>query len=107
MQRTQATIADVIPSLILLISNWKSMQLDGSASLLRDYLVAHFENKFKFELKSDVYMVASIFDTSNLHYWSLTPSGQEYVIKGNKAYMKSNSNLLIFTFFKIFVEIVC
>jgi hypothetical protein len=81
-QRTQSTISDVIPSIILLSYTWKSMVLTGEASKLRDYMVAHFDNKFEYELKSDTYAVASLLDTSKLQYWSFSPVGQQYVTKG-------------------------
>ncbi len=41
-------------------------------------LIKSIEKKFKDELTSDVYAVASLFDTNKLNMWSLRSFSSEY-----------------------------
>jgi hypothetical protein len=69
MQQTRSSIAGVIPSLKIIISKWKRFSLTGVYKDLCMKLVKTFEAKFKYELNSSVYQVASLLHTNKLKTW--------------------------------------
>ena len=54
MQRTNSTIADVLPTLNFTLSKWNSMKLIGNYRDLCTYLIGAFRHKFKDEINSSV-----------------------------------------------------
>ena len=69
MQQSLSTIADVIPSLIIMISKWKRMEVSGVYKQLLNNLIESFRFTFMYELASPIYQVASILNTAKLHHW--------------------------------------
>jgi hypothetical protein len=69
MQRTKSTISDVIPSLKIMISKWKRMNVSGVYRNLCNLLISAFEYKFQYEVNSNVYHVATVLDSSMLNNW--------------------------------------
>lgn len=66
MQRTTSTIADVLPSLIIMISKWSRMIVSNKYKNLCKNLILAFKHKFKYELDSPIYCVAALFNVSKL-----------------------------------------
>ena len=79
MQRNPSTIAEVIPALKIMISKWNRFNVTGSYKKLCSYLVKAFEHKFDYELKSDVYQVSALLNTSMLHTWHDRPDCKEII----------------------------
>ena len=69
LQRTTSTIADVLPLLQLMFTKWSRMELTPKYDTLRQNLIKSFEHKFKHELSSPVYHVATLFNVSKHHIW--------------------------------------
>ncbi|CAF1149830.1 unnamed protein product [Brachionus calyciflorus] len=66
MQKSKSSIADVLPALNIMLSKWNRMQVTGNYRELCDYLIAAFKHKFKDEINSSVYCVASLLNVSKL-----------------------------------------
>jgi len=81
-QSTSSTIADVVPSLMVIISKWQRMEVTGTYKLLCNLLVSAFKQKFQFELNSPIYNVASILLVSNLKNWFKRADCAEFRKKG-------------------------
>ena len=73
MQKTKFTIADVLPTLYIMLSKWKRMEMTGNYKSLCNNLIFSFKQKFKNEIESSVYTVASLFNVSKLHAWISGP----------------------------------
>lgn len=73
MQSSLSSIAEVVPSLMIMLSRWKRLQVDGVYKSLCNYLVQSFTHKFEYELHSPVYQVASLLNTSKIRYWYKRP----------------------------------
>jgi hypothetical protein len=69
MQQTKSTIADVLPTLYIMLSKWKRMEMTGNYKSLCNNLIFSFKQKFKNEIESSVYTVASLLNVSKLHAW--------------------------------------
>ncbi|CAF1131770.1 unnamed protein product [Brachionus calyciflorus] len=73
MQKSKSTIADVLPTLIITISKWNRMELTGNYRKLADNLISAFKFKFRDEIKSSLYCVASLLNISKLKIWIKRP----------------------------------
>ena len=62
MQKNSSTIADVMPMLNILISKWTRFEISGPYKDLCNSLIKAFKHKFKFEMESNVYAVASLLN---------------------------------------------
>ena len=51
MQKYKLSIADVLPSLEIVLSIWARMELYGEYNELRKHLIAAFKFKFSYEIK--------------------------------------------------------
>ena len=69
MQKTSSTIADVVPNVLIMLSKWNRMEVVGNYRKLCDLLIKAFNHKFEFELNSEIYSVASLFNVSKLNCW--------------------------------------
>ena len=69
MQKNSSTIADVLPNIMILISKLTRMDVSGNYKSLCNYLISAFKHKFKYELNSNVYSVASLLNVSKLNLW--------------------------------------
>jgi hypothetical protein len=63
----------------LCLMNGGSMVLNGEQTRLCDYLIRAHKKKFEFELNSNIYIVASILNVSDLYIWYRTALFKEYV----------------------------
>jgi hypothetical protein len=73
-QKNSARIGDVIPHLLLVINAYKKSFTHNKQTvknILCKNLAFRLEEKFKFELSSPIYAVASLFNTSKLGMISL------------------------------------
>jgi hypothetical protein len=82
VQKTSSTIADVIPSLVTIISQLRKLKLQGEPSRFRYLLIGYLRMKFKNELNSNIYPLASLLDIGKTHLWARKASNYEYVNKG-------------------------
>jgi hypothetical protein len=57
MQKTESTIGDVVPSLMIIISKWRRFAVGAPYASLCKLLIKSFEHKFNYELNSDIYKV--------------------------------------------------
>ena len=73
MQKDKSSIADVLPSLEIMISKWSRMELAGEYKILVDNLIAAFRHKFSYEVKSDINAVATLLNISKLKIWYKRP----------------------------------
>jgi hypothetical protein len=69
MQKDKSSIADVLPLLDIMLSKWIRMDLFGEYNVLRNNLIAAFKHKFSYEIKSNIYNVASLLNISKLKLW--------------------------------------
>ncbi len=69
MQKDKSSIADVLPSLEIMLSKWARMELYGEYNVLRNHLIAAFKHKFSYEIKSSIYSVAALLNISKLNIW--------------------------------------
>jgi hypothetical protein len=69
MQKDKSSIAEVLPSLEKMLSKWTRMDLFGEYNVLRNNLIAAFKHKFSYEIKSNIYNVASLLNISKLKLW--------------------------------------
>ena len=69
MQKDKSSIADVLPSLEIMLSKWARMELYGEYNVLRNHLIAAFKHKFSYEINSSIYSVAAILNISKLNIW--------------------------------------
>ena len=69
MKKDKSSIADVLPSLQIMLSKWTRMDLYGEYHLLRNNLIAAFKHKFSYEIQSSIYAVASLLNISKLKLW--------------------------------------
>lgn len=69
MQKTKSTIGDILPTLNIMLSKWNRMEVTGKYKDLCNNLILAFQHKFKFELKSEIYAVAALFNVSKLDMW--------------------------------------
>jgi hypothetical protein len=69
MQKDKSSIADVLPSLEIMLSKWVRMELYGEYNVLRNHLIAAFKHKFSYEIKSSIYSVAALLNISKLNIW--------------------------------------
>ena len=81
MQKNLASIADVLPSITIMISKWSRMEVQGEAKQLVNLLVSSIKFKFNDELNSHVYKVASLLNVSKLPLWYNRPDC-EFIRKG-------------------------
>lgn len=80
VQKTESNISEVLPLLATLIeSKLKRMDVTGSAKALCVLIIKAIEKKFAYELSSNVYMVASLFDTKNLGFWTKRSFSAKYI----------------------------
>ncbi|CAF1029887.1 unnamed protein product, partial [Brachionus calyciflorus] len=73
MQKSKSTIADVLPTLQIMISKWNRMKVSGNYRKLCDSLISSFKYKFDYELNSSIYAVASLINVSKLKLWISRP----------------------------------
>ena len=69
MQFTRTDISYVVPSVMIVVSKWKRMEVTNTYRKLCDLLIVSFMRKFKYELESAVYGVASLLNVGKLHEW--------------------------------------
>ena len=74
MQKDKSSIADVLPSLEIMLSKWAGMELYGEYNVLRNHLIAAFKHKFSYEIKSSIYSVAAfkylqLLNISKFNIW--------------------------------------
>ena len=69
MQRTSSSIADVLPSLIIMMTRWSKIVVPEKYKKLCSNLIAAFKHKFKYELASPIYSVATLLNVSELSGW--------------------------------------
>ena len=69
MQRTTSTIADVLPTLMLMLSKWSRMIVPHRYKNLCINLIKAFRHKFGHELKCPVYNVAALLNVAKLSKW--------------------------------------
>ena len=67
MQKNFATISDVLPSLMIMLSKWERMILEDEDKQFCYYLIAAFKFKFQFELNSNICSGRAIQHFSNGH----------------------------------------
>ncbi|RMZ94971.1 hypothetical protein BpHYR1_010399, partial [Brachionus plicatilis] len=65
-QRTQSSISEVIPSLLILFNTWNKLSLNQKYKT------------FEFELNSNAYVVAALLDTSKLSVWYWKKFSEEF-----------------------------
>ncbi|RNA27693.1 zinc finger BED domain-containing 4-like [Brachionus plicatilis] len=73
MQKNKSSIGDVLPALFIMISKWSRMELTGNYRNLADCLISAFRHKFKDEIDSSVYCVASLLNVSKIKIWINRP----------------------------------
>ncbi len=69
IQRTNSNISEVVPSLLYMFNEWSDMAKKYENNKLCLNLIECFKTKFAYELDSNLYAVASIFDTSKMYIW--------------------------------------
>ncbi len=57
LQSTNASIAEVLPGVLLLINHWERAHVDAEARELCYFLIHYLKVKFKYELESPIYKV--------------------------------------------------
>jgi len=68
-QSDQASIADVVPSVLILINKYERAQVDSEPRELCYFLVHYLKEKFNYELNSSIYHVTIIlFSLKNLKF---------------------------------------
>lgn len=78
LQRTESNISEIIPSLIFLFDTWEIMAQKEGFKQICQALIKFFMHKFKYELESSQYSVASLLNTSKLELWFSDPKAIEY-----------------------------
>jgi hypothetical protein len=69
MQKDKSSIAEELPSLEIMLSKWTRMDLFGEYNVLRNNIISAFEHKFSYEIKSNIFNVASLLNISKLKLW--------------------------------------
>ena len=95
VQKTDSNISEVVPLLATLIeSKLKRMDLTGTFKAFAVLMIKAIEKKFNFELNSDEYCVASLFDTKSLRLWTKRSFSIEYIQKALRSIVKVASEFL-------------
>ena len=84
MQRKTSTIADVLPSLMMILTKWARMVVPFKYKNLCINLIKAFRHKFEFELNSPIYHVAALFNVSKFFSWQHRPDCKEIFDEGVK-----------------------
>ena len=87
IQRSDSTIADVIPMLLLTIHSFLErldLEMEDDAKKFVENLIFHLKRKFQPELNSGVYYSAAILNVSKLSAWINRTFSSEYVKKSFK-----------------------
>ena len=69
VQKTSSTIGEIVPLLNIMISKWQRAIVNGNYKVISENLIRTFKRKFDYELKSPIYLVACIFNTSKIGLW--------------------------------------
>ena len=62
------------------------MQVTGEYKRLCNLLIASFEKKFAYELKSPVYAVAALMNVSNAMHWRKRADFQDLIVRATNAF---------------------
>ena len=93
-QRTKSSIAEVLPSLLILFNTWRKLSLNPKYKTICGKLVTCFEEKFSYELNSNSYLVSALLDTSKLKIWYWKKYSEGYAAKASDALINEASDLL-------------
>ena len=83
IQKTFSNISEIVPLLTaLLYSKLERMELNGHTKTFSLLLIKSIKKKFDYELKSEVYSVAALLDTSKLKLWTRRSFSKKFVTLG-------------------------
>jgi hypothetical protein len=95
MEKNDTTIAELVPSLMIMLSKWRRMEVSGEYKNLVDLLVRSFEYKFHYECNSPIYHVAALLNTSRLPLWynrydmnEIKKSARDNILKVHNQFVK-------------------
>ena len=80
---------------MIMLSNWRRMEVSGEYKILVDLLVRSFEYKFHYECNSPIYHVAALLNTSRLPLWynrhdmnEIKKSARDNILKVHNQFVK-------------------
>jgi hypothetical protein len=78
-QRNKSHIGDVLPGLLLLIEQYKSLGKKRGAGIFCSTFIKYLKKKFHYELNAPIYAIAALLNVSSLHMWYKKPFGKDYI----------------------------
>ena len=78
-QRNKSHIGDVLPGLLLLIEQYKSLGKKRGAGIFCSTFIKYLKKKFHYELNSPIYAIAALLNVSSLHMKYKKPFGKDYI----------------------------
>ncbi|CAF0789124.1 unnamed protein product [Brachionus calyciflorus] len=78
IKKSKSTTADIFPTLNIILSKWNRMNVEGNYRVLCNNLISAFKHKFKDELNSSIYKVASLLNISKLKTWIQRPDCSDF-----------------------------
>ena len=95
-QRTAANIAEVVPTLQMLIKKYEQFAKDTKKRPFSEALIKHIKVKFEYEFESNIYAVAAYMDTTQLHDWSSRSFAVPLLLKAKNS-LQEIANEMLFT----------
>ena len=78
-QRNKSHIGDVLPGLLLLIEQYKSLGKKRGAGIFCSTFIKYLKKKFHYELNAPIYAIAALLNVSSLHMKYKKPFGKDYI----------------------------
>ncbi len=97
-QRTKSSIAEVIPGLLVLFNCWNNLAKNNKFKPICLKLIKCFEQKFDYELNSNIYIASAMLNVSKLKTWywrSFSGEHFENIINKSKTALFDATTVLI------------
>lgn len=93
-QRTKSNIGEVVPSILILFNTWTKLAENTNFKSICEKFIKCFKKHFDYELKSNVYFVAALLNTSKLNIWYWKNYAEDIAFKAKEELINVAFSLL-------------
>lgn len=80
-QKTDANISQIVPALLAIIQTWSKFSFKKKFKTICKVMIESFEERFEYELNSNVHLVSSLLNTEKLEIWYWKNFSEKYAAK--------------------------